>query len=184
MIEKGLHAQVVLSLCNMPSKSATARLKDWCLPESEWAALVETVARELFCIMLGSSVIRVEAPCPAEADMTAMVGLAGSLCGVLSVKCSSETARLIAAKMLGDAVQGGEAARDALGEIANVVAGGIKTKVPGLEDTCFLSTPTVVIGNSFKIYSLGASVTVEVPLDVDGARVWFILDVNHSDIHC
>ena len=38
---------------------------------------------------------------PRVADYTAMIGLAGDLCGVLSFRCSNSSAALIAGKMLG-----------------------------------------------------------------------------------
>lgn len=166
----------VSSVSNPPSDA----MSKWDLPEGGWADVIETATRGVFEMMLGCTVTRSQQMPSPEGDITAMVGLAGALCGVLSIRCCLETASLLASKMLGiDTAEAEAATRDALGEIANVVAGSLKTAVPGLEDSCFLSTPTVVIGHDFKVYSLGNSTTTVVPLEVEGSRVWFALDVHH-----
>ena len=174
-------AQVAFSVSSV-STPPSATCKQWDVPEGGWADLIETATRGVFEMMLGGSVVRAQHTLPPEGDITAMVGLAGGLCGVLSIRCSLETASLLASKMLGIDTTSPEAeaaTRDALGEIANVVAGSVKTAVPGLEDACFLSTPTVVMGHNFKVYSLGNSATTVVPLEFEGAPVWLILDVHH-----
>ena len=171
---------VAFSVASMSSPPSKVLPKNWDLSESDWADLIENTTRGVFEMMLGTTVTRTQAAPPPDGDITAMVGLAGGLSGVLSVRCSLETANLLASKMLGvNTAEAESATRDALGEIANVVAGSLKTAVPGLEDACFLSTPTVVIGHNFKVYSLGNSSSTSVPLEVEGALVWFILDLHH-----
>ena len=173
-------AQVAFSVSSVSTPPSGAATKQWDLPDGGWAALIEASTRGVFEMMLGSTVTRGQESALPEGDITAMVGLAGGLCGVLSIRCSLETANLLASKMLGiNTAEAESATRDALGEIANVVAGSIKTAVPGLDDVCFLSTPTVVIGHDFKVYSLGNSTSTTVPLGVDGSRVWLVLDVHH-----
>lgn len=173
-------AQVAFSVSSVTNPPSKSQAKEWDLPEGGWATLIETSTRGVFEMMLGCTVTRSQDATTPQGDITAMVGLAGGLCGVLSVRCSLETANLLASKMLGiNTAEAESATRDALGEIANVVAGSIKTAVPGLEDVCFLSTPTVVIGHNFKVYSLGNGTTTAVPLEVEGSRVWLVLDVHH-----
>lgn len=173
-------AHVAFSVSSVSNPPSDAASKKWDLPEGGWADLIETATRGVFEMMLGCTVTRAQHTLPPEGDITAMVGLAGGLCGVLSVRCNLETASLLASKMLGiNTAEAETATRDALGEIANVVAGSLKTAVPGLEDSCFLSTPTVVIGHDFKVYSLGNSTTAVVPLEVEGSQVWLALDVHH-----
>jgi len=173
-------AQVAFSVSSFSSPASAATCKQWDLPEGGWAALIETCTRGVFEMMLGCTVTRVQESAPPGGDITAMVGLAGGLCGVLSIRSNLETASLLASKMLGiNTAEAESATRDALGEIANVVAGSLKTAVPGLEDSCFLSTPTVVIGHDFKVYSLGNGTSTSVPLEVEGSRVWLVLDVHH-----
>ncbi len=170
---------VAFSVASVSSPPSETGPSHWDLPEGGWPDLIETATRGVFEMMLGCSVTRSQQMPPPEGDITAMVGLAGGLSGVLSIRCSLETANVLASKMLGiDTAEAESATRDALGEITNVVAGSVKAAVPGLEDTCFLSTPTVVIGH-FKVYSLGNSASTAVPLDVESSLVWVILDVHH-----
>jgi len=173
-------AHVAFSISSVSTPPSQAEPKQWDLPEGGWPGLIETATRGVFEMMLGCTVTRSQQMPPPEGDITAMLGLAGGLCGVLSIRCSLETANVLASKMLGINIAEAESAtRDALGEIANVVAGSVKAAVPGLEDTCFLSTPTVVIGHDFKVYSLGNSTSTAVPLEAEGNLVWVILDVHH-----
>jgi len=141
--------------------------------------VLEAAAREVFETMVSGSIVPAADPASPEGDITAMVGVAGSLCAVLSVRCHFATANLLASRMLGLGIRESESATfDALGEVANVLAGSVKAKVPDLADTSFLSTPTVVMGHDFKIYSLGRSATTEFAFDFEGARVWLTLDVH------
>ena len=102
----------------------------------EWRSALYEAAAEVFEMMVGEPVSRLESSAPDGAnDTTAMVGLAGSLCGVLSIRCSTSSAAGIASKMLGEPEQSTacvEQQLDALGEICNMVAGNFKARVEGL----------------------------------------------------
>ena len=67
-----------------------------------WLPLLQLAAEEVFEIMLGA---KLEPLTGAESvpasEITAMVGLAGQLCGVMTLRCTIDTAKVIAAKMLG-----------------------------------------------------------------------------------
>jgi len=127
-----------------------------CVPEKleEWLPLMEVAAKEVFAQMVDSQLSLPEAPSPIVANITAMVGLAGALTGVMSVRCEEEAAALITSRMLGINVQDAMASlSDALGEICNMVAGNFKFKIPGLGDGCFLSPPTVVRGGDYEVHA-------------------------------
>ena len=145
----------------------------WKLESQRWPGLIEDAAQDVFGTMLGTLLVRAEDKGPPAGDVTAMIGLAGALVGVFSVRCSLPTANLLASKMLGvDGAEAEYAARDALGEIANVVAGNLIHKAPGLNDVCFLSTPTVISGHDFVLYSPANSSIFEVPFDFEDSRIW------------
>jgi chemotaxis protein CheX len=101
---------------------------------------------------------RLTVPATAEdptAEVTAMVGLAGQLCGVLSVRCDNEAAALMTSKMLGvELDKVGPEVSDALGEVCNMVAGNFKNKIAGLAEGCLLSPPTVVTGSDYSLHSM------------------------------
>src|SRR6185369_7376994 len=110
----------------------------------QWHALLQMASTEVFEIMLNS---RLE-PSPINdsavaSEFTAMVGFAGNLRGVLSLRCTAATASLIASKMLGLAPgEAEEESWDAIGEVCNMVAGAFKAKLPGGGSQCMLSVPT------------------------------------------
>jgi len=94
-----------------------------------------------------------------------MVGLAGQLSGVLSVRCSGKAAALMTSKMLGvELDKVGPEMSDALGEVCNMVAGNFKNKIPGVAEGCMLSPPTVITGSDYSLHSLADSPALEIRL--------------------
>jgi chemotaxis protein CheX len=117
-------------------------------------SVLELATREVFELMVGTRLEVRPEKSAAELDITAMIGLAGSLCGVISIRCSSEAARMIAAKMLGiPASEANLSMRDAVAEIVNMVAGNFKSKLSG-SDHCMLSIPTVITGADYELCSI------------------------------
>jgi chemotaxis protein CheX len=130
-----------------------------------WIPLLELAAKEVFELMLASQLTVQESAQENTPEITAMVGLAGQLCGVMSIRCGMKAATLMASKMLG-AEPGGDGAelRDAFGEVCNMVAGNFKNKVSGLGDGCMLSVPTVITGNDYSLHSLADSGGIEMAM--------------------
>jgi outer membrane protein OmpA-like peptidoglycan-associated protein len=92
--------------------------------EENWLPVLELAVEEVFEIMLGTRVKPAEkSEHTPNGEFTAMIGLAGSLCGILTVSCDAETAGQIAKSMLGDTAKSAEEVGDALGEICNMIAG-------------------------------------------------------------
>src|SRR4051812_12726609 len=141
---------------------AAKELLDRISNHDNWSTLLQVAAREVFELMLSCELQPYQPEAPASLEVTSMVGLAGELCGVLSVCCSRESAVIMASKMLGvDPKNVGNELADALGEVANMVAGNFKNKVSGLGDGCMLSVPTVVIGADYNVHPLANSHTLE-----------------------
>src|ERR1700730_5462065 len=109
-----------------------------------WIPLIDLAAHEVFQLMLSSELGNSAAIPPNDpSDVTSMVGLAGKLSGVMTVRCQEKDATLIASKMLGIKLEEvRDEMSDAMGEICNMVAGNFKNKIPGLSDGCMLSPPT------------------------------------------
>jgi chemotaxis protein CheX len=117
-------------------------------------SVLELAITEVFDLMVGTKLEARSEDCPADLDITAMIGLAGSLCGVISIRCSSAAGRLIAAKMLSVPVSEADASmRDAMAEIVNMVAGNFKSKLSG-SNHCMISIPTVITGADYQLRSL------------------------------
>jgi len=121
-----------------------------------WIPTLQLAMQEVFELMLASP-LQVAAEPPAEdgLDITSMVGFAGQLCGILSVRCSAKSAAQMASRMLGiDPEKAGPEMWDAVGEICNMVAGNFKNKINGLGDGCMLSVPTVITGADYNVHSM------------------------------
>jgi chemotaxis protein CheX len=129
-----------------------------------WQPVLQLATEEVFQTMLASQLTITPEPASVDSlDITAMVGLAGVLCGVLIIRCNSNAGTRMASKMLGMNME--EAASqicDAMGEICNMVAGNFKNKVSGMGDGCMLSVPTVITGGDYNCHSLGYSSSVRV----------------------
>jgi len=152
--------------------SATDRHPDW-LP------LLDLAAREVFELMLGCKLTVPETPTEATYSITAMVGLAGRLCGVLSVGCDERSAALMTSKMLGvDLDKIGAEKSDALGEVCNMVAGNFKNKIAGMGDGCMLSVPTVISGSDYSMYSSDNSPPLELRPLFEGRPIVISLQIQ------
>ena len=121
-----------------------------------WIPLLEIAAREVFERMLESQLTSpTNSVIEDGLDITSMVGLAGQICGVLTVRCTTASAVLMASKMLGiDASQAGSEMWDAVGEVCNMIAGNFKNKISGMGDGCMLSVPTVITGADYSVHSM------------------------------
>src|SRR6202142_3193989 len=96
--------------------------------EQNFLAILEPATQEVFEIMLGCQVKRANLfERQLHGGLTAIVGLAGALCGVVTVRCALETAGQIARGMLGDASASETQVVDALGEMCNMIAGNFES---------------------------------------------------------
>lgn len=146
-----------------------------------WIPLLESTMREVFETMLETRLRRVPDPDPPPvAEITAMLGLAGELCGVLSLHCAADTAARMASKILGVKTVEAETVRDTIAEVCNVVAGNFKCQLPRLAERCLLSLPTVISGAEYQIYAWGHGERARISFDFEGAALWVTLDLNQQ----
>lgn len=146
-----------------------------------WTPLLELATREVFELMLGCHLMPQPAGSGSEQSLniTSMVGLAGQLCGVMSVRCDGKSATLMASKMLGvQPDQVGDDMSDAMGEIANMIAGNFKNKISGLGDGCMLSPPTVITGSDYSTHSLADSPALELRMLFENTPIIVSLQIH------
>lgn len=144
-----------------------------------WQPLLELACREVFEIMMGCKLEILTQRDAATPEFTAMVGLAGKLCGVLTLRCTGQSAKLMASKLLGvDLKSADEHMWDALGEVCNMVAGNFKNKLSGMGDACMLSVPTVITGADYSFHSLADAVPLEVLFLFEGDPIAVALEVH------
>jgi chemotaxis protein CheX len=112
-------------------------------------------------------------------ELTAIVGLAGSLCGLFSIRCSKATGLVLTGRMLNMEAGACDAeVLDALGEICNMLAGSFKARVPGAADTCMLSIPTTIAGADYQVHPLRGGKRFNVLVHCDDEFLEVILHVN------
>jgi len=144
-----------------------------------WGPLMELAAKEVFELMLGAQLKAVKDEPASPFDITAMVGLAGQLCGVLTLRCSRETAARMASKMLGtQPPTDSQDVKDAFGEVGNMIAGNFKNKISGMADGCMLSVPTVITGTDYSVHSLADADGVELRQMFDGCPFLITLQIH------
>lgn len=114
-------------------------------------------------------------------EILAMVGIAGRLSGVLSVQCSLDAGVTVAAGMLGmetDEVDADSDVLDAMGELANIIAGNVKTELGSTGEPLSLSVPTVVTGQDFQVETLSSGVRIDLAVTASGhpLRVGLVIE--------
>jgi chemotaxis protein CheX len=120
-----------------------------------------------------------EEPTEPHGEQTAMVGLAGALCGMITIRCTSATAGKLAGKMLGgEAASNPSMTGDAMGELCNMVAGNFKSKIGNLADHCMLSVPTVIWGEDYVMQTTRPNEGFRAVMSLEGAPVWFNLIIH------
>jgi chemotaxis protein CheX len=140
--------------------------------EENWLPILELAIQEVFEIMLGCQVKPVaQSEHKPHGEFTAMVGLAGALCGILTVRCDAQTAGQVAKSMLGDRANSEEEVADALGEICNMIAGNFKNELAGTDERCMLSVPSVISGGEYRFHSLADGDSMETLLLFEDAPV-------------
>jgi chemotaxis protein CheX len=149
--------------------------------DPNWKTIMECAALEVFEMMANVRLTLNTAPTEAPTGgQTAMVGMAGALCGMTTIRCTRATAVKLAGLMLGDeATTNPASARDALGELCNMVAGNFKAKITGLADSCMLSVPTVITGEDYSMDTAEPAEGVTVALVFESENIWVTL-VTHS----
>jgi len=145
--------------------------------DPSWKSLLECAVLEVFEMMAGMRLeILPSSQDEPHGELTAMVGLAGAVCGMTTLRCSQATAAKCASLMLG----GNDAAnastmRDAVGELCNMIAGNFKAKVTSLAASCMLSVPTVIMGEDYQMSPLEPSEGITMSLSFDGEPIWVSL---------
>lgn len=148
--------------------------------ETTWKTILECAAVEVFEMMAGvRPTVTPALPESFRGAKTAMVGMAGALCGITTISCSSELAAKLASLMLGDSSDSNSsAASDALGELCNMVAGNFKAKISGLADHCMLSVPTVITGEDYSMEPQEPSETITANVMLEGNPISISLIVH------
>lgn len=119
--------------------------------------LVTGAVTELFSTMLGMNML----PAPLESGfgngethVAGAVGFVGRLSGMVYAFTTVSFARRITATLLGlqeAEIEGDEMINDAMGEMANMLVGHMKSRLSDRGMPCMLTIPSVVRGSNFSV---------------------------------
>ncbi len=113
-----------------------------------------------------------------SSNITAMLGLGGDIRGMLAVHCPATVALAITSNFLGmDSDELNEDVKDAIGEIANMIAGNLKIAFAGHGMKIELALPTSIVGESFRVAGMLAARRIAVPFDMNGSQ--FLVELKY-----
>jgi chemotaxis protein CheX len=146
------------------------------IPDSVLGHLV-VATEEVFETMVFKPVTR-GAPLEGDAirpasNVIASVAFAGHRRGLVAFHSSLDAARAIAGAMLGlePETLNGEMP-DAIGEVANMIAGAFRTKLAATEPASAIAVPTVTIGSDFSTKYMSAVKRVLCPFRMDDQTLY------------
>lgn len=101
---------------------------------------------------------------PLEAEVTVYVDLEGPRSGALALRCRKDLATHVTGTLLGlEVTEIDDDVKDALGELANIIAGGFARRLETCGVTVNISLPTVVTDRRLSLWSM------------PGDQTWFCL---------
>ena len=102
-------------------------------------------------------------------EVSGIIGLSGNVTGCVVISLSQEAAFHLVSALLGETVSElDEDCTDAIGEIANMIAGNAKTDFPSSGNS--ISVPTVVVGKHKVNYPSGVPI-VNIPCKTEKGEV-------------
>lgn len=111
--------------------------------------------------------------CSIQSNLTSMIGLGGGVRGLLAIHCPASVAKNITGTFLGmDIDELNDDVKDAIGEIANMIAGNLKVSYAKMDTNIELAIPTSIVGESFHVSGIADAVRVVVPFIMTGDTFW------------
>jgi chemotaxis protein CheX len=102
-------------------------------------------------------------------EISSIIGVSGSVCGSVVISLTHEIAFQLVSALVGDEVtELDEDCIDAIGEIANMIAGNAKTDFPSSDNS--ISVPSVVVGKHKVSYPSGVPV-ITIPCILDKGQM-------------
>jgi chemotaxis protein CheX len=120
--------------------------------------------------------------CNIDSNLTSMIGLGGGIRGMLAIHCSAAVATAITGSFLGmDVEEINEDVKDAVGEVANMIAGNLKVSYASIDMKIELAIPTSIIGDSFVVTGIADTSRVIAPFSMPAGKFWVeLMYVNNA----
>lgn len=113
----------------------------------------------------------------------ATVGMAGRCTGSGTIAMNEALAcKLAGTFMMSEYTSVNGDVLDAIGEMANMVVGNVKTELEGLMGSIGLSIPTVVYGRNFRTKNLSKTEVVTINFLCDGNELSVSLALNETEL--
>jgi chemotaxis protein CheX len=108
-----------------------------------------------------------------DSNLSSILGLGGDIKGLLGIHCPEQTAKRITGELLGIEVETmDDDVNDAIGEIANMIAGNLKIAFEKNGINTQLAIPTTVTGKSYKTSRPQQAYCITVPFSLDDSDFW------------
>ncbi len=138
---------------------------------------ITAATQDVFSTMI---MMELEAGTPLEGrgkgfatHISSLIGLGGQIRGMLAVHCPENVAKSITSGFLGMEVEElDEDVKDAIGEVANMVAGNLKAFFTGQGIDIALAIPTSVIGKSYRTGGIAGATRIVVPFSNEAGTFW------------
>jgi len=102
-------------------------------------------------------------------SISGIIGMAGSIKALLAIHLPTETALAVTTAFLGMEVEEvDDDVRDAIGELANMLGGSVKTALDPKGSDIQLSMPTSVSGEEYSIDTIADAEEIMVPFEFAG----------------
>lgn len=133
----------------------------------------QDVFSTMLMVDIGSEEIFVNEKCQIDSNLTSMIGLGGGIRGLLAVHCPASVAKAITGSFLGmEVAELDEDVKDAIGEIANMIAGNLKVSLAEKEISIELAIPTSIIGESFRLSGIVDASRLIIPFKMGDGTFW------------
>lgn len=139
----------------------------------EIVAGCKDVFSTMLMVELESEEVVVQKKVKIDSNITSMIGLGGGLKGLLAVHCPSSVAKGVTSSFLGmDVEEIDDDVKDAIGEIANMIAGNLKISFTDRDVNVELAIPTTIVGDSFYVSGIADSTRIVAPFKMGEDTFW------------
>ncbi|MBN2644279.1 MAG: chemotaxis protein CheX [Desulfuromonadaceae bacterium] len=116
-----------------------------------------------------------------ESSISGMLGFSGDVQGMLTIHCPNQVGFAITESLLGVAVEEVDAdVKDTVGEMANMILGGIKDAFLNENITINLAIPTILAGRSYRVSGMDDALWTTVPFYLDEGEFLVELKIKAS----
>lgn len=151
----------------------------------KYAQDISDATQEIFSSMVmldvspGEAFKRVDSK--LENSISGIIGLAGTIKGMMAIHLPNDAALAITTAFLGMEVEEiDEDVCDAIGELANMLGGSMKTVLDPAGSEVQLSMPSAIHGEEYAVDCLADSESVTVPFTFDGQTFMVELQISQN----